>query len=198
MIGSDEKVERIKKVAFNMFLEIGFEATSVRMICKEAGIESPTLYYFFNSKMGLYFDIRSSLEDEYRKLVIELSLEKEKSPEDALKKYFKFCIDYATNNPDKTRFYLRYQLFRPFELRDQIEEIIKKTKEEKKQLYGKYLKECIDLHQIDYTLDEAFKMYSDFIDNNAFNIIFSDWRPTEEDKNKAWRIFFNNYLKREV
>lgn len=46
MKGSDEKIEKIKQVAFASFLEIGYDATTVRMICKAAEIDAPTLYYF--------------------------------------------------------------------------------------------------------------------------------------------------------
>ena len=54
MIGSDEKIEKIKKTAFDFFLETGYEAATIRMICKAAEIEAPTLYYFFKSKKGLF------------------------------------------------------------------------------------------------------------------------------------------------
>lgn len=195
MIRSDEKIEKIKKVAFEFFLEIGYEATTIRMICKEAGIESPTLYYFFKSKKGLFLDIRSSLEQEYRELITELSLESEKNPEDALKKIFKFCINYVLKNRDKTRFYIRYQLFKPIELKEEIESHIKTSLEEKKILYGRLLEACIDLNKIDCPLDDAFRKYSNFINNGAFNVIFSHWTPTEEEINSAWNLFYIINLK---
>lgn len=196
MIGSDEKIEKIKKVAFELFLEIGYEATTIRMICKAAGIESPTLYYFFKSKKGLFLEVISSLEEEYRELIAELSLESEKNPEDALKKNFKFCIDYALKNPDKTRFYIRYQLFKPVELREEIENHTVASFEEKKLLYRRLIQECIDLDKIDCPLDEALRKYSDFIDNSAFNVIFSHWVPTEEEINLAWDLIYSTSLKK--
>ena len=196
MIGSDEKVKKIKQTAFHFFLEIGYEATTIRMICKAIGIESPTLYYFFKSKKGLFLDIKNELEEEYRKQIIGLSLDNEKTPEDALKKYYKFCIQYAISNPDKTRFYLRHHLFRPVELKDEIEECIQNTTEEKRQLCAKYLKTCIASKNIDYSVDEMFEKYSNFIDNSTFNIIFSNWQPTEEEVNRAWHLFYNHYLKK--
>lgn len=194
MIGSDEKIEKIRKIAFDMFLEIGYEATTIRMICKEAGIESPTLYYFFQSKKGLFLDVRRSLAQEYQKQVDELSLDNEKSPEDALKKYYMFCINYAEKNIDKTRFYLRYRMFKPVELKEEIEDYINESLEERKLLYGKYLQVCINLHKIDYPLDEAIRKYNNFINNGTFNIIFSQWEPTEEEKDIAWDLFYNYYL----
>lgn len=61
MIGSDEKIEKIKKTAFDFFLETGYEAATIRMICKAAEIEAPTLYYFFKSKKGLFLTIRDEM-----------------------------------------------------------------------------------------------------------------------------------------
>lgn len=195
MIGSDEKVEKIKKIAFDYFLEIGYEATTIRMICKEAGIESPTLYYFFKSKKGLFLDIRASLEQEYHELIAALSLESEENPEVALKKNFKFCVAYALINPDKTRFYIRYQLFKPAELREDIERHFKASFEEKKTLYGGLLKACIDQKLIECSLEEAFRKYNNFIDNSSYNVIFSQWKPTDEEIDAAWDLFFTTNFK---
>ena len=79
MIGSDEKIEKIKKTAFDFFLETGYEATTIRMICKAAEIEAPTLYYFFKSKKGLFLTIRDEMEEDYFNQVIDLNLNKEET-----------------------------------------------------------------------------------------------------------------------
>ena len=77
-MGSDEKIEKIKSIAFKYFLEIGYEATTIRMICKDADIEAPTLYHFFKSKKGLFLEIRNDFLMEYKKLIASLELENEK------------------------------------------------------------------------------------------------------------------------
>lgn len=195
MIGSDEKVERIKKIAFKFFLETGYDATTIRMICKAAEIEAPTLYYFFESKKGLFLTIRSELEEEYLNQVTELNLDNEETPQDALKKYYKFCIYYTIKNPDKTRFNLRQHLFKSIELRDEIQERIQATREGKMKLYGKYLEASISKGELLSTKEDAFRRYTSFIDNMTFNMIFSEWKPSDEEIDKAWKLFYNNYLK---
>ena len=194
MIGSDEKIEKIKKTAFDFLLETGYEAATIRMICKAAEIEAPTLYYFFKSKKGLFLTIRDEMEEDYFNQVIDLNLNKEETPEEALKKYYKFCIQYTMKNPDKTRFYLRHHLFKPIELRAEIEERIQATTEGKMQLYGKYLEEAILKGEIAFTKEDAFRKYTSFIDHITFNMIFSEWKPSGEEIDKAWDIFYNNYL----
>ncbi len=195
MIGSDEKIEKIKKTAFDFFLETGYEAATIRMICKAAEIEAPTLYYFFKSKKGLFLTIRDEMEEDYFNQVIDLNLNKEETPEEALKKYYKFCVQYTIENSDNTRFFLRYHLFKPIELKEEIQERVKGTTERKIQLYGKYLENAISEGEIALTKEEAFIKYTSFIANSLFNMIFSGQKPNDEEINKAWNIFYNDYLR---
>ena len=51
------KKDVIIKIAFDYFLNVGYEATTVRMVCKKANIEPPSLYYYFGSKKGLFFAV---------------------------------------------------------------------------------------------------------------------------------------------
>ena len=39
------KREEILNISFEFFLARGYEATTIRMICKKANVEPPTLYY---------------------------------------------------------------------------------------------------------------------------------------------------------
>jgi AcrR family transcriptional regulator len=45
---------RILEAALALFSQKGYEATSTREICELAGITKPTLYYFYESKEGIY------------------------------------------------------------------------------------------------------------------------------------------------
>jgi len=52
----DERTARdaISRAARNLFTTKGFASTSVREICREAGVTAPVLYYHFGSKEGLF------------------------------------------------------------------------------------------------------------------------------------------------
>ncbi len=49
--------ERLLETATELFAEKGYAATSVREIVERAGVSKPVLYYYFNSKEGLFYAI---------------------------------------------------------------------------------------------------------------------------------------------
>jgi AcrR family transcriptional regulator len=50
------KKEEILRIAIELFLDKGYSATSTNEICTAAGINKPTLYYYFKSKRHLFFE----------------------------------------------------------------------------------------------------------------------------------------------
>ena len=46
MATQEDKKAKILEVAFDLFLNVGFDATTVRQLCQKANIEAPTLYYY--------------------------------------------------------------------------------------------------------------------------------------------------------
>ena len=53
---SEEKREIILKAATRAFAEKGFAAVGIREIAREAGLNSATLYHYFENKEGIYAD----------------------------------------------------------------------------------------------------------------------------------------------
>ncbi len=60
---------RILDAALRLFSEHGYEGTSTREICELAGITKPTLYYFFESKEGVYRALVEKAFQEYTSIV---------------------------------------------------------------------------------------------------------------------------------
>ena len=48
------RAERVVEVAANMFLERGFDATSMEAVAEKAGIAKPTLYAWYRDKAELF------------------------------------------------------------------------------------------------------------------------------------------------
>ena len=49
------KKEHIMEIAYDSFVDKGYENTNIRQICKVVDVEPPTIYYYFESKKGLFF-----------------------------------------------------------------------------------------------------------------------------------------------
>lgn len=66
---TDNSSIRILQAALRLFSEKGYEATSTREICNLARITKPTLYYFYQSKEGVYRALVKNATDEFLGLV---------------------------------------------------------------------------------------------------------------------------------
>ena len=60
---------RLLKTAIDMFAEKGYAVTSVREIVDRAGVSKPVLYYYFQSKEGLFLAILDMAENLQRQLL---------------------------------------------------------------------------------------------------------------------------------
>jgi AcrR family transcriptional regulator len=191
---AEVKKKKIIKIAFELFLEKGYEATTVRTICSKCKIESPTLYYYFKSKKGLFFAVIDDILIEYQKLLKEFSIDGEVDGLDKLHRFFVFSIYYARNHEKETKFYLRNRLFRPDELKKDHELHMKETYQHKKDIYMLSIQACINDNLITINEDEAFERFTNFIDSCTFNIIFSEWRPSDERIEAVWKSFVRHEL----
>ena len=191
---SDDTRLNIVYKAFDLFLVKGYEATTIRMICNQTGVESPTIYYYFKSKKGLFFAVVDHLLSEYQQLLQEHFRVKITDPEKLLYRFYKFCVMYAIQFPDKTRFYLRYRLFKPQELETDIDNHMKKTMSQKESFYIQMIENFNHHSKTQKDLKMMFQYYVNFIDNCTFNIIFSDWKPDEVELERVWNLFYEHQL----
>jgi AcrR family transcriptional regulator len=60
---------RLLETAIDMFAEKGYAGTSVREIVDRAGVSKPVLYYYFQSKEGLFLAILDMAENLQRQLL---------------------------------------------------------------------------------------------------------------------------------
>jgi AcrR family transcriptional regulator len=61
--------ERLLETAIGMFAERGYAGTSVREIVNHAGVSKPVLYYYFQSKEGLFLAILDMAENLQKQLL---------------------------------------------------------------------------------------------------------------------------------
>jgi len=97
--------EKIKKSAFKLFLEKGFDRTSIRDIAEKAKINIALLNYYFRSKQNLFDSIFSGLLDKYTPELCSL-LNKDLSLEDKIRQYISKYMDILMENSELVFFIL--------------------------------------------------------------------------------------------
>ena len=189
------KKDMIINIAFGYFLNIGYEATTVRMICKEANIEPPTLYYYFGSKKGLFFAVVDKMLNDYQEVGDKKIEESNMHPQDILEAIYEKSVNYAMTHKKETKFYLRYTLFTPLELKKDIEDYMKPTYERKRELFKKYLTQLCEMQDYKFDIKTAVIMFERLVDDSTFNIVFSSWNPNKKEISEIFSIFCGLHYK---
>jgi TetR/AcrR family transcriptional regulator len=97
--------EKIKKTALVLFLERGFERTSIREIASKAKINIALLNYYFRSKENLFDSIFSGLLGKHTPVLQDI-LDTELPLEEKIEVYVDKYIDMLLDNPKLTYFVL--------------------------------------------------------------------------------------------
>ena len=98
----DRTKANIIEIATHEFSEKGLSGARIDEIAERTRTSKRMIYYYFESKEGLY---RAVLEDSYRRIrTIEASLDLEhKPPLEALAQHVRFTFDYQLGNQDFIR-----------------------------------------------------------------------------------------------
>ena len=90
--------ERIVKTASKMFVEHGFEKTSIRKIAEAIDYSPGTIYLYFKDKNELFYEIHARafklFLSEFEKVA------KIKNPVERLEKLGEAYVDFGLNNPE--------------------------------------------------------------------------------------------------
>ena len=97
--------DKIKKTALSLFLEKGFERTSIRDIALKAKINIALLNYYFRSKENLFNSIFSTLLEKYTPTLNGI-LGSSLPLEEKIHLYVEEYIDILLENPKLTYFVL--------------------------------------------------------------------------------------------
>ena len=101
----------ILAVATREFAEKGLAGARIDHIAQDMRTSKRMIYYYFNSKVGLYVAV---LEDAYRHIrEAEAALQlNDLRPEDALRKLVGFTVDYQLAHPEFTRLVMTENIHR--------------------------------------------------------------------------------------
>jgi AcrR family transcriptional regulator len=98
-----EIASRILDAAVHLFARKGYAGTSVREIVQEAQVTNPMLYYYFDSKEGLFCFLTSLLHDEFARQLRE-AIEQGSDLEDKLIRIVDVHLRGLRDRPTVLRF----------------------------------------------------------------------------------------------
>lgn len=96
---SEEKREVILQAATRAFARKGFAAVGIREIAREAGLNSATLYHYFENKEAIYTTVLERTFDQLVDILHEISL-LEMEPEPLLRVAIDRYIDFIKDHRD--------------------------------------------------------------------------------------------------
>jgi AcrR family transcriptional regulator len=195
-MGAGCKRENIEDVAFHLFLNKGYEATTVRMICRKARIDTPSLYNFYGSKKGLFFTVANKIFRTFTADVSSFSeLLRSLPPAMQLYSIFSHNVDFTAGHIDESRFFIRYSMFCPEELKEGMHALKEDLNEERRSVISGILDECFRGGIIGVGPEEASGIFRKFLSNNCFDVVFEKWRPSNEELYDLWKMFHKCRLK---
>jgi len=194
--------DKIKYVAFRLFLERGYEATNIRDICKEVGIKASSLYFYYKSKQELFFSIYDEIWSDKIKFIESIKeLKQNISPDIKLYTMFKSTIEYSSKDIAKQKFLLRYHLFPPEELVIMLRDKFKFWTDRENIIVADLVKDCIDkkLLSSDRNLKDYLKDYIKFVNFQIIEMIISNIKISNTEIYSLWLKFWNcNLLNQQV
>ncbi len=101
------KVIEYLRTARRMFLERGYENTSVKNIIDELGVAKGTFYHYFPSKEALLDALISDFTDQFRDKVAELVNREDLNSLEKLNSYFRINREIKKSNPELMMIFLK-------------------------------------------------------------------------------------------
>lgn len=86
----NEKKEAIVKAAYELFMENGFDGTSIRMLTSQVGCKVGLFYYYFKNKDDVFEQAMGMFFDYYKKGLMQIVDDGRRDTSSALMNFFEY------------------------------------------------------------------------------------------------------------
>lgn len=100
--------QKILLAASDLFMSLGFQATSTRMIAQQAGITQPNLYHYFANKEEIYLAVLEDLAQEVGMTLMDIAVKNEWALEEKLQE----IVNILQNKHPVNFFMMRHDISR--------------------------------------------------------------------------------------
>lgn len=179
----------IKDMAFRLFVEKGYEATNLREIGSEVGINASTIYFYYKSKRELFMDVLChSLDIHIRELEKRAKVIFEGEFENKLKELFMSEIEMVHLDAASYLFVLRYRMFPVAELMAETREVCNRYDEREFQIWKPFLA----LYE-EYNLRELFTGIMKLVTGIINEMLMSGEAIKRQTLEKLW-VYCEDYF----
>lgn len=185
--------EKIYNVAFKLFLENGYEATNIRDICKEIGIKSSTIYFYYKSKQELFFKLYDqTIQDYLDHIRCMTGFGPDILIEEKLYTLLKNKIEYYASDISKRKFILRYHLFPPEEISNLIRDKYKLFTSEENRIILEIIENSQDSNLLSNGIINGFLLeYRRLESYLVYEMILSSTKLSNKELRTMWVLFWN-------
>ncbi|WP_084028790.1 TetR/AcrR family transcriptional regulator [Bacillus sp. J33] len=185
------KYMTLKKGAFQLFSEYGFEGTSLNDIAVRAGIRKSSIYAHFKNKDELFLSIYKDIANHYQKVMREHFILLEQmncSIQGKLGITFELYINTIKKDISISKFWKRAVIFPPKHLKKQLQEIhnllIKNYFKDK---IAVFFSEGIQKGDIkEQAISELIKSYFCLIDGAIFTLLYDEKQLDRHTIKSLW------------
>lgn len=184
---------QIKQIALSMFIEKGYEASTIRDMMKTLGITAASFYYHFRNKDELYLSLLDECSENYIK-ALKSSMEKTKGEEtkSRLCDLFKAKLDYFFQHREAFMFVVRNHLFPVKRLEEKTKTILNRWGDVYIRELSLILMEGYKKGKIrNIGIDELLLSFYRFAVGYIFQVIDFEKGCREEDIIEAFEIYWN-------
>ena len=191
----------IDKVAFTLLLEKGYEGTNMRKISEEVGIKASSVYFYYKSKKDIFISIYGKLfDDQINSIKNVIMINKGVSIREQLYLIFRNGIKNCINNSAPEKFILRYRIFPTEDIVYESRIIYENAMEKEFQILQSIFEEYIKLYSKNSDINEKyiFNQFKNFQNIMIYQMILSGLSVKDEEIQKQWNKFENDFLKENI
>ncbi len=101
----EQVTARIYAAAIRLFASRGYEATTMQDIAVKVGMTAPALYYYFESKQRLLYDVIEINFEHFAGMLDLLVPAEADSPTEALRSFVRTHLEFQLEDVDRARIY---------------------------------------------------------------------------------------------
>ena len=195
---SDLTLDKIKYHALKLFAKEGYSGTSMRDIAKSVGMKAPSIYKHYSSKEELFISVLDYCLNKHSEVLhnaidrTDYENIREQKNGEILYKIFSARINFFKRNEDLYKFFIRFSVFPPEEVKDIVKlkwkEYNDKINENTSKLYGLLIENKLikPISKKEF-ISTFYRIIIGYI------IHFSEFEDDLENDNlnEIWNVFWN-------